>query len=172
MVDDTYGRLYIGMQPAYDSVVYRTTDGGTTWQSTGGLDGAFECLCLLRASDGTIYAGTTPNGDVFKFSPTAVEENEKTIFCSTELEVYPNPCIGFASIRFSLPTSSLVTLSLFDASGRKISDITKGKRMVGQYRIGWDLQTGSGYVLPDGVYFCQLKTESEVRICKIVVLKN
>ncbi|MGD9380247.1 MAG: T9SS type A sorting domain-containing protein [candidate division WOR-3 bacterium] len=172
MVDDAYGRLYIGMQPAYDSVVYRTTDGGTTWQSTGGLDGAFECLCLLRASDGTIYAGTTPNGDVFKFSPTAVRESRTKTHGFIDLEVYPNPCIGFASIRFSLPSSSQATLSIFDASGRKMNAIMNGKRAAGQYRIGWNLQTGSGDVLPDGVYFCQLKTESEVRICKIVVIKN
>jgi photosystem II stability/assembly factor-like uncharacterized protein len=172
IVDDTYGRVYVGMQPAYDSVVYRTSDGGNTWQSTGGLDGAFECLCLLRASDGIIYAGTTPNGDVFKFSPIAIDEYPRETHRFSELSIYPNPCMEFTSIRFSLPTSSHVSLMVFDASGRKIRNMLDGQRTTGQYRIGWDMRSGTGHVVPDGVYFCLLKTENEARICKFVVLKR
>ncbi|MFQ6093571.1 MAG: dockerin type I domain-containing protein [bacterium] len=60
------GAIYTGFQTGPDSVVYKTTDGGQTWVNTGPLSGAREALCLLRASDGWLYAGTTPNGDVFK----------------------------------------------------------------------------------------------------------
>jgi photosystem II stability/assembly factor-like uncharacterized protein len=172
IIEDDYDRLYVGMQPAYDFVVYRTTDGGTTWQSTGGLDGAYECLCLLKASDGAIYAGTTPNGDVFRFIPAAVEESMIETPGFIELGVYPNPCIDFASIRFSLPVSSSVNLAVFDASGRKIKHLMDGERLAGQYRLGWDLRTGSGHDLPGGVYFCRLDAGTEVSICKIVVLKK
>ena len=62
------GSLFIGFQPAEDSVCFRSTDHGATWQNTGALTDAYNVLCLLQASDGTVYAGTTPNGDVFKYS--------------------------------------------------------------------------------------------------------
>ncbi|MFQ6093893.1 MAG: dockerin type I domain-containing protein [bacterium] len=66
LVEGPDGAIYTGLQTGPDSVVYKTTDGGQSWTNTGALSGAREALCLLKASDGTIYAGTTPNGDVFK----------------------------------------------------------------------------------------------------------
>ena len=36
------------------------------WINTGDLAGANSVYSLLQASDGTIYAGTFPNGNVFK----------------------------------------------------------------------------------------------------------
>ncbi|MFQ6002590.1 MAG: hypothetical protein ACE5KJ_02470, partial [Candidatus Zixiibacteriota bacterium] len=62
------GSLFIGFQPAKDSVCFRSTDNGATWVNTGVLSDAYNVLCLLQADDGAIYAGTTPNGDVFKYS--------------------------------------------------------------------------------------------------------
>jgi photosystem II stability/assembly factor-like uncharacterized protein len=169
MIEDQYGGVYVGMQPAYDLVVYRTTDGGQTWQSTGGLDGAYECLCLLTASDGTIYAGTTPNGDVFKLCPTAVEESGIETPGCIALNVYPNPCLDFTSISFSLPASSDISLAVYDAIGRKVADLMHGQRMAGQYSIEWDLRSSTRDIISSGVYFCLLKTETEISICKIVI---
>jgi len=172
ITSDIYGRVYVGMQPAYDSVVYRTTDGGQTWETTGGLDGAFECLCLLRASDGTIYAGTTPNGDVFKFSPTAIKEIRTETPGCISLNVYPNPCFDFTGIHFYLPVKTYISLSIYDASGRKVKDLLESTRTVGQYQLDWNLKSTTGEYVPGGVYFCQLKTATEVYVHKIIVLKQ
>lgn len=38
----------------------------SNWFNTGNLAGAFWVYCLVEASDGAVYAGTGPNGDVFK----------------------------------------------------------------------------------------------------------
>ncbi len=170
IVDDVYGRIYVGMQPAYDSVVYTTIDNGDTWYSTGGLDGAYECLCLLRASDGTIYAGTTPNGDVFKYIAPAVKETNLERPGLDYLSIYPNPCTGFASIRFSLVSTCCVSLTLYDADGRQIRKLADGKKIAGEHRIGWDGCSALGISVPAGVYFCELKTGVERRVQKIIVL--
>ena len=169
-VEDNYGRLYVGMQPAYDSVVYTTIDNGSTWYSTGGLDGAYECLCLLRASDGTIYAGTTPNGDVFKYTPPGVKETGSGKVGLGNLSVYPNPCAGFASIRFSLLAACHVSLTIYDSNGRQIKDLVNGKRIAGEHRIGWDGRSTSGVIVPAGVYFCELTTGAQMQMHKMVVL--
>ncbi|MFQ6091904.1 MAG: dockerin type I domain-containing protein [bacterium] len=66
LLEDGDGRLFIGFQPGPDSVVFYSADGGLSWKNTGVLSGAHEVLCLLKTSDGTIYAGTTPNGDIFR----------------------------------------------------------------------------------------------------------
>jgi hypothetical protein len=171
MTEDQYGALYVGMQPAYDLVVYRTIDGGQTWQSTGGLDGAFECLCLLRAADGTIYAGTTPNGDVFKLTPTSVEEGRIRAPGCIAITAFPNPCLGFTTISFSLPTSTEISLAVYDAIGRRVADLLHGQRAAGQYDVVWDLRSSTGGATPSGTYFCRLRTETGISTCKIVVFE-
>jgi photosystem II stability/assembly factor-like uncharacterized protein len=171
MAADQYGRLYVGMQPAFDSVVFRTTNGGVTWQSTGGLDGAYECLCLLNASDGRIYAGTTPNGDVFSFTPVAVEEYITKTPGKAFLNVFPNPTSDLISLRFSLSVKTQVSLALYDVSGRMITEFVKGTRNAGDYRIGCGLRTVSEQSLPSGVYFIRLRTDHIALTKKILLLK-
>jgi hypothetical protein len=172
MVEDHYGTVYVGMQPAYDQVVFRTTDGGQTWQTTGGLDGAYECLCLLRASDGTIYAGTTPNGDVFRLTPTGIEESWIDAPGYVSLDVFPNPCLDYTNISFSLPAGSYVTLAIFDSLGRRVSDLTRGQMVAGRHSIGWDLRSGTGRIVSSGVYYCRLRTQTDVSIYKFVVFNR
>ncbi|HID32565.1 MAG TPA: hypothetical protein EYP24_04235, partial [bacterium (Candidatus Stahlbacteria)] len=74
LTQDQFGSLYAGFQPGPDSVVYTSSDGGNSWFFTGPLPGSHEALCLLFSSDSVICAGTTPNGDVFKYYPTAIGE--------------------------------------------------------------------------------------------------
>ena len=49
-----------------DSFMISNRVNDSKWIVTGGLPGAGSVRILLESSDGTIYAGTTPNGDVFK----------------------------------------------------------------------------------------------------------
>ena len=66
LLEDKDKTLFIGFQAGPDSVVFYSKDNGANWKNTGPLKGAHEVLCFLKAKDGTIYAGTTPNGDIFK----------------------------------------------------------------------------------------------------------
>jgi hypothetical protein len=43
-----------------------TIPGKMGWKNTGELEGAWYVYCLVEAQDGAIYAGTAPNGDVYK----------------------------------------------------------------------------------------------------------
>lgn len=49
-----------------DSFIISHRMNDSSWITTGDLAGAGSVPTLLESSDGTIYAGTTPNGDVFK----------------------------------------------------------------------------------------------------------
>lgn len=122
MIEDLSGILYVGMQPAYDSVVFATSDGGESWFSTGGLDGAFECLCLLRTSDGSIYAGTSPNGDVFKYTAVTIQEDSKSIY-SNELKILPNPTRNTFTISSGLLKNPKTQLKIYNALGNLIKEI-------------------------------------------------
>jgi photosystem II stability/assembly factor-like uncharacterized protein len=166
MVEDE-GTILAGMQPAYDSVVFATTDQGLTWHSTGGLDGAYECLCLLRATDGTIYAGTTPNGDVFRYSPAALEEDAVgATMPGTGLSVSASG----SAIRFSVPCGGTCELALYDNIGRRVAVILNEPRAAGDHRIVWNRQDVGGRRVPAGSYVLRLSTRAGKASARMVLV--
>ena len=179
MVEGVDGSYYIGFHPGPDSVVFRSTDSGITWHNCGVLNGAYEALCLLKTSDGTIYAGTTPNGDVFKYAPTAAQENDtgyKTQ--NARIEVFPNPFSQNLNIRCIMqePRYAMqdISLKIYDVSGRNVMDLTANVEysiMDHGWVINWNSTDYGGQVVPPGVYFCCLRGNDYVISRKLVKLK-
>src|SRR4030042_1980191 len=173
MAEDLSGTLFVGMQPAYDSVVFASSDGGDSWYSTGGLDGAFECLCLLKASDGTIYAGTTPNGDVFKYIPTGIiEQDQSTIPDARSLEISPSPFRDKLKIQYTLSTKQEATIQIYDITGRIIKSFPRSTVYALRPTVfSWDATDNYGDPVSRGVYFVLLETPGFCDTKKIIYLK-
>jgi photosystem II stability/assembly factor-like uncharacterized protein len=175
ITEDLLGTIYVGMQPAPDFVVYASSDTGRSWYSTGGLDGAFECLCLLRASDGRIYAGTTPNGDVFAYSPpVGVEEGGEVSPGTTRLlQNRPNPFNARTTIEFMVSggNPAAAVLHVYDAGGKLVRKLADESRARGRYATIWDGKDGNGRDMPSGIYFCRLEANGVSQTRKMVLAK-
>lgn len=174
VAEDFFGTLYIGMQPAPDSVVFASSDGGESWYSTGGLDGAFECLCLLRASDGTIYAGTTPNGDVFKYQPVGAEDETGDGYAtpSTRLmKSYPNPFGSFTDIAYDLATNGTVSLRIYTVTGELVRTLLEASQRAGHHVVRWDGRDDAGRPAATGAYFYQLESGGVLQTRKSFLLR-
>jgi photosystem II stability/assembly factor-like uncharacterized protein len=171
MTQDLNGTIYVGFQPGPDSVVYASDDGGESWYSTGPLPGAFEVLCLLYASDGYIYAGTTPNGDVFKYYPTIVKEG----FSKGGIKLtysYPNPFISSTKIYYRVESIGKVTLKIYDVSGREVITLVEKSKTPGIHHIVWRGLDRWGRRVNSGVYFYQLKFNDDLyAVSKILFLR-
>jgi photosystem II stability/assembly factor-like uncharacterized protein len=173
VLEDQQGDLYVGMQPAPDSVVYRSSDRGETWQSTGGLDGAFECLCLLHASDGLVYAGTTPNGDVFRYAPQTGADESSTA-AERACPLFPNcpsPPGVATTIRFRLPEGGKVAIDVYDILGRRLRTLLDRDLAAGWHHVDFDGRDSDGRKLPTGVYVCHMKTDDAVCAQKLVLME-
>ncbi|MBN2356363.1 PD40 domain-containing protein [candidate division KSB1 bacterium] len=173
LIEDRTGTLYAGIQPAPDSVVFASADGGQSWYSTGGLDGAFECLTLLYASDGSIYAGTTPYGDVFRYLPiTKVDENTSTLANDFQLsQNYPNPFNSETTIRFHLLKESLVKITVYDMLGQKVKTIADDYFVAGWHIVVFDGMDRHRRAVATGVYFYRLVTDGFECVKKCICLK-
>lgn len=136
IVEDLFSTLYVGMQPELGSVVFASPEDGISWYSPD----TFECLCLLRASDGAIYAGTAPNGDVFKYiplPPTQIKHDQ--IFASCQYNIsqnYPNPFNSTTCITFYLPESQHTVLKIYNA--QEIKTLIDEFQSAGNYTVTWD----------------------------------
>jgi len=67
---DTYGRISPFTHKL--SCLVPTRALSETWVNTGNLSGATNVLSIIETSDQTLYAGTAPNGDIFKSTDSGV----------------------------------------------------------------------------------------------------
>jgi len=117
------------------------------------------------------YAGGWPNSggatdivNILKLDTiTSQESNDE--FQEFSLMIYPNPCSGFANLRFTIYESGFTICDLFEISGVKVKSILNEKKLPGTFEMEIDLRD-----IPAGVYFCVLKTNKRIQTKKIIKL--
>ncbi len=82
-----------------------------------------------------------------------------------ELSVLPNPFKDKTTIKFTLPTTYLISLSVNDISGKLQERIISEKLTSGKHKINWNAEG-----LPPGIYFLRLETNGIVETKKLVLL--
>lgn len=71
---------------------------------------------------------------------------------------HPNPFKSTTNIRFFLPRSREVSLTVYDAGGRRVRRLVDNRLSNGWYDVPWTGLTDSGRRAAAGVYFCRLET--------------
>jgi hypothetical protein len=79
---------------------------------------------------------------------------------------YPNPFNPKTVIKYQLPASSQVDLSIFNILGQKITTLVSEQQAAGTYEVNWD---ASG--LASGMYFYKLETPANVQVQKMLLIK-
>ena len=80
--------------------------------------------------------------------------------------ICPNPLNSSATIRYSVPEASSVTVTLYDVLGKEVAKVVNSRMEAGEYMC--TLEVGD---LSNGVYFLRLQAGVQSDTQKIVVLK-
>jgi len=83
---------------------------------------------------------------------------------------HPNPLSGKTSIRFALPSSASIRLEIFDAQGRRVQTLARGRYEAGYYSIEWDRLDSGGSPVQPGIYVYRLIAGSFQSQRKMVLL--
>ncbi|MDI6839756.1 MAG: FlgD immunoglobulin-like domain containing protein [bacterium] len=77
--------------------------------------------------------------------------------------VYPNPMNKVVTAHYSVPTASagLVTLKVYDISGKLIATLVDGIQRPGNYTVTWNGQDSNKREVANGIYFLKLTCHSE-----------
>ena len=80
--------------------------------------------------------------------------------------IYPNPFNPATMVSFSIPEFSLVTITAYDLTGRKLETLINMTLNPGIYKIDWN---ASSY--PSGVYLINMESSNFKQVQKVVLLK-
>ncbi|MDD5361457.1 MAG: arylsulfotransferase family protein [Ignavibacteria bacterium] len=138
-----------------------------------GWGSASTTLSEVTPEGNLVYELSLPTGQMsyrafrFELQPVTGTGNNDGIAKNYSLnQNYPNPFNPTTTIKFSIPSSSFVNLSVYDITGKKVGEILNGQMSAGQYSEKWD-----GSKFSSGVYFYVLKTNNFQSTKKMLLIK-
>ena len=173
MDEDEAGGLRIGFQSGPDSVACVSDDRGATWRTESALPGAHEIFSFLRASNGTLFAATTPNGDVFRWNgwvtgvPGSERPGEQVLLSAAA----PNPSRSSVALSFRLPRAGRAVLTVVDPQGRRVRGLLDARLEAGKHAVTWDGRDDAGRHVADGLFFARLEFGGRSETRKLAVLQ-
>ena len=79
---------------------------------------------------------------------------------------YPNPFNPVTHIEYSIPTSSMVEITIYDLVGRKLEKLVSEQKEPGYYHVKWDASS-----IASGVYLVRMEANDNNFTQKIVLMK-
>ncbi|MBM3323313.1 T9SS type A sorting domain-containing protein [candidate division WOR-3 bacterium] len=135
--------------------------------------------CLLASEDGRHLFTLKPRGNkVLKYrtksddSLPGGQQASGRVQLPTRFVLYqpwPNPSRRASHIRYGIPKSALVSLKLYDITGRCCRTLVNAEQKPGYYDITWDATDNHGRTTANGVYFCQFQTSDYRATQKLIV---
>jgi hypothetical protein len=157
---------------------------GSSWAQVGsGLNSQVNVLCTI---DGWLYAGgffdhsgSLPVSGVARWgcktgggAPPGLPIQEPLPLKRPRLQLsaLPNPARGAQTLQLVLPQTVEVDARLYDAAGRLVRVMAKGRYLAGLHALTWDGKDDRGEAVGLGIYILRVQTEQDVRSLKLMRL--
>jgi len=98
--------------------------------------------------------------------PVGFNENNKLPTDYSLSQNYPNPFNPTTVIVYSLPTSGIVKLFVYDVLGNVVAELVNSVQQAGEYNIEFDAQN-----LSSGVYFYKMEVGNFSKTKKLILMK-
>jgi photosystem II stability/assembly factor-like uncharacterized protein len=149
--------------------IWRTTDGGITWESQSPPwppNYQFLSISFSDANNGIAVGGggtifRTTNGGV-----TFIKNDNNAIQEFTLSQNYPNPFNPSTIISYTLPSASKIKLILYNTLGQTIKVLENGFKNAGSYSVNFNADD-----LPSGIYFYKLEAGQFSQVKKMILMK-
>ena len=79
---------------------------------------------------------------------------------------YPNPFNSVTGIRYALPYKSMISITVYDITGKVVSMLFSGEREAGRYEASWDASA-----FQTGVYFLRMETSGDTYTRKVILVR-
>ena len=169
----------VGIYPEVEIYDGTSTSASLAYQEI--LEGVFEGLIVngatvrlnVKATDGIDTLDVTGENRVLyvnRYDYLSVEnEGLPTEFALHEN--YPNPFNPSTTLRFDLPYSSDVNLTIYNMLGQKVKSFDMIGIQAGKHTLRWNATNDLGEKVGTGVYLYQLQTKDFMKTRKMIYMK-
>jgi len=175
------GKVTEQTTPLENAVVYLSGDkeDSTFTDSSGNYEFIGLPLgdyCVFRDPASFQYCFSPLDSDTFEINFVGVTQvddfSEQNIRKRLQLfPNYPNPFNPATNITYFLPVDAEVKLTIYNLRGEKVKELYDGSQTRGWKKVIWDGKDSRGKKAASGIYFCELKTNQECEIIRMVLLK-
>ncbi|KXK52409.1 MAG: Two component regulator propeller domain-containing protein [Chlorobi bacterium OLB5] len=157
----------IGFATGYPTII-KTDNGGVNWvTSYNSGNKTINSSCFVNTQTGWAVGSQglilkTTNGGLTFINSTGGNIPDNYSLSQN----YPNPFNPVTNIKFDIPKSGLVKITVYDLLGREVTSLVNQQMQPGSYSVDWD---ASNY--PSGVYFYRIETETFTDSKKMILLK-
>jgi hypothetical protein len=144
-------------QTSIDITLGQVLPGDNNYNFNGVLDDIRFFDYGLSVDEITSLASRTTA--VNRFTPVAVPR-------IVDLEVYPNPFNPGTTIRFSLPKSSQVKVTIFNVLGQEVSTLVDEFLPAGSFERRWNADRCSS-----GMYYCVMTSTNQTLTKKLLLMR-
>lgn len=107
---------------------------------------------------------------MFHGDPVPTEKGAEEAL-SGDAEIVPNPFNPSASLRFALVRPGLVSIRVYDASGKKVRSLKDGNMTAGRHACAWDGRDDAGRPAGSGVYQILLNVDNKTAVKRAVLVR-
>jgi photosystem II stability/assembly factor-like uncharacterized protein len=157
-----------GLMVGTNGAILITIDNGSTWSTMANISDEHLMDVFMPDTNSAWAVGF--NGTILcnsELAPTTtVEPFSNTPNKFTLEQNYPNPFNPTTSIRYSIPVSSLVTITVYNALGQEVTNLVNELQPAGTHMVNWN-----GNNMPTGIYFYRMQANDFSRIHKMILMK-
>jgi len=84
---------------------------------------------------------------------------------------YPNPFNPTTTIKYQLPQSSDVTLSIYNILGQKVRTLLNSRIEAGYHSVEWDGRNDAGAKVGSGIYIYRFSAGDFLKVRKMILMK-
>lgn len=152
---------------ARGSSIYFSNNNGLTWSiDFNAPAGTYNHITTSRTG-GHLWAVRSNGGISISIGPNGIQPVSNEIPAKFSLsQNYPNPFNPGTKIKFEVPKSSFIRLTVYDADGKEAARLVNEQLPAGVYSVDWNAGNSAS-----GVYFYKLEGNGFTDVKKMVMVK-
>jgi hypothetical protein len=166
-----YGEQYVTDGSTHSRIIW--SDGGTTYCNDGTRattvkigDKFTSVTGVLGYTHSNYKLCPRKNEDVLGYKTDIKRENDLRAASYSLKQNFPNPFNPSTTISYSIPTTGLVTLKVYDVLGREVQTLVNQVQQNGNYRVSFNASS-----MPSGIYFYNLTSNNFSQVKKMILIK-
>lgn len=103
--------------------------------------------------------------------PKTEQQMSAVLKTFTLMQNYPNPFNPTTNIIFAIPRPNVVSVRIYDVTGRLVKTLVNEFRSAGEHVVMWDGRNDEGQKASSGMYINEIRYDGSVMTRKMLMLK-